>query len=135
MSSFLCRHRCQPLTCSCPSPPGHTARSPISIRDAAPYFPAMSRVYDVFAVPNSEQLSGFDKEHLRVASEKLMNASRRYGDAVADAVVGVSQRFSWVVRAATCGLAMMGFTWFIVYKDSSIPGVNPPSPFSPSKRR
>ncbi|OAD54423.1 hypothetical protein WN48_07787 [Eufriesea mexicana] len=30
---------------------------------------------------------------------------------------------------------MMGFTWFIIYKDSSIPGINPPSPISLSKQR
>ncbi|KOC66670.1 hypothetical protein WH47_00879 [Habropoda laboriosa] len=30
---------------------------------------------------------------------------------------------------------MMGYTWFIIYKDSSVPGINPPSPFNPSKQR
>ena len=43
--------------------------------------------------------------------------------------------YGWLIRAAICGLIMMGFTWFIIYKDSSIPGINPPTPFSPSKQR
>ncbi|XP_076283566.1 uncharacterized protein LOC143210531 isoform X2 [Lasioglossum baleicum] len=43
--------------------------------------------------------------------------------------------YGWLIKAAVSGLIMMGFTWFIIYKDSSIPGIDPPSPFSPSKYR
>ncbi|XP_033328052.1 ADP-ribosylation factor-like protein 6-interacting protein 6 isoform X2 [Megalopta genalis] len=43
--------------------------------------------------------------------------------------------YGWLIKAAISGLIMMGFTWFIIYHDSSIPGINPPSPFSPSKQR
>ena len=90
-------------------------------------------MYDAFAVPRARQLSGFSKEDLKNTSEKLMNASRVYRDAMAGAVVGIGNRVGYLIRAALCGLAMMGFTWFIIYKDSRVPGVNPPSPFSPTK--
>uniref|UniRef100_A0A182MI23 Uncharacterized protein n=1 Tax=Anopheles culicifacies TaxID=139723 RepID=A0A182MI23_9DIPT len=33
------------------------------------------------------------------------------------------------------GLLLSSFTWYIIYLDSSIPGVNPPTPFSASKKR
>lgn len=32
-----------------------------------------------------------------------------------------------------CGLLTTYFTWLMVYLDSNVPGVQPPSPLSPSK--
>ncbi|XP_058116840.1 uncharacterized protein LOC131286966 [Anopheles ziemanni] len=37
--------------------------------------------------------------------------------------------------AAAFGLLVASFTWYVIYLDSSIPGVNPPTPFSASKKR
>ncbi|XP_033224311.1 uncharacterized protein LOC117177632 [Belonocnema kinseyi] len=48
---------------------------------------------------------------------------------------GLFEIYGWLMRASLSGLATMGFTWFIVYKDSNIPGINPPSPFRSSKDR
>lgn len=55
--------------------------------------------------------------------------------ATADMLIAFYGRFWWLLKATMSGLVITGFTWFILYKDSSIPGVNPPSPFSPSKQR
>ncbi|XP_011494997.1 PREDICTED: uncharacterized protein LOC105359927 [Ceratosolen solmsi marchali] len=46
-----------------------------------------------------------------------------------------SNRYNYLFKATFSGLATIGITWFIIYKDSTVPGVNPPSPFSPIKRR
>ncbi|XP_024946373.1 uncharacterized protein LOC112495179 isoform X2 [Cephus cinctus] len=100
-----------------------------------PSLPTLSRVSHLSNVLNLPHSVEFDGKQLASASEKFFNASRRYEEAVSDAVIGISSRYGWLIRAALSGLAMMGFTWFIIYKDSSIPGVNPPSPFSPSKQR
>ncbi|GLV32975.1 uncharacterized protein CBL_08963 [Carabus blaptoides fortunei] len=32
-----------------------------------------------------------------------------------------------------CGLLMTSFTWLMMYLDSSVPGVQPPTPFSPAR--
>lgn len=32
-----------------------------------------------------------------------------------------------------CGLLMTGFTWLMMYLDSSVPGIQPPTPFSPTR--
>lgn len=42
-------------------------------------------------------------------------------------------RYSRFWVPALCGFATGLFTWLMVYLDSSVPGVQPPSPFSPSK--
>uniref|UniRef100_A0A182YA80 Uncharacterized protein n=1 Tax=Anopheles stephensi TaxID=30069 RepID=A0A182YA80_ANOST len=42
---------------------------------------------------------------------------------------------SHALYAVAFGLLLSSFTWYIIYLDSSIPGVNPPTPFSASKKR
>ncbi|XP_052889302.1 uncharacterized protein LOC128297662 [Anopheles moucheti] len=42
---------------------------------------------------------------------------------------------SHTLYAVAFGLLLSSFTWYIIYLDSSIPGVNPPTPFSASKKR
>ncbi|XP_049289299.1 uncharacterized protein LOC125767086 [Anopheles funestus] len=42
---------------------------------------------------------------------------------------------SHALYAVGFGLLLSSFTWYIIYLDSSIPGVNPPTPFSASKQR
>ncbi|RZC34749.1 ankyrin repeat and zinc finger domain-containing protein 1 [Asbolus verrucosus] len=42
-------------------------------------------------------------------------------------------KYSNVWLPALCGVLTTYFTWIMVYLDSQVPGVQPPSPFSPSK--
>ncbi|XP_011308890.1 uncharacterized protein [Fopius arisanus] len=72
---------------------------------------------------------GFDR------GEDLGNHMRENKDGFFESLGELIGKFGWLVKAAVSGISLMGFTWFIVYKDSRIPGVNPPSPFSPGKRK
>lgn len=42
-------------------------------------------------------------------------------------------RYSRFWLPALCGFLTTAFTWVMVYLDSDMPGVQPPSPLSPSK--
>ncbi|XP_058464196.1 uncharacterized protein LOC131438306 isoform X2 [Malaya genurostris] len=42
---------------------------------------------------------------------------------------------SLILLAALFGLGVMTFTYHVIYLDSNIPGVNPPTPFSASKKK
>lgn len=65
-----------------------------------------------------------------------MNKSHPYyKDITENSVIQPLNRYSWLIKALMSGLATTGITWFIIYEDSNVPGVNPPSPFSPSKKR
>ncbi|XP_076165704.1 uncharacterized protein LOC143145827 [Ptiloglossa arizonensis] len=98
--------------------------SSISVR------PNISNVFDLSRIPDASQLN---IKQLAAVSEKFVNISR-YDDVVS-VITLFFKTYGWLIRAAISGLIMMSFTWFIIYKDSSIPGINPPSPFSSSKQR
>lgn len=50
------------------------------------------------------------------------------------AIVEPSRKYSWLIKATVSGLATTGITWFIIYEDSFVPGINPPSPFNSQRR-
>uniref|UniRef100_A0A2M4AMM8 Uncharacterized protein n=1 Tax=Anopheles triannulatus TaxID=58253 RepID=A0A2M4AMM8_9DIPT len=50
-------------------------------------------------------------------------------------VVPRAEQTAYVLYAIAFGLLVSAFTWYVIYLDSSIPGVNPPTPFSASKNR
>lgn len=93
-------------------------------------FSNMSEVFDLSHIPNVSQ---FNVKQLAAVSEKFVNISQY--DGVVSVMTLFFKTYGWLMRAVVCGLIMMGFTWFIIYKDSSIPGINPPSPFNPYKHR
>lgn len=43
--------------------------------------------------------------------------------------------FSWLLFPVLAGLGMTVLTWCMIYVDSYIPGIKPPTPFSPAKNR
>ncbi|XP_043272067.1 uncharacterized protein [Venturia canescens] len=92
-------------------------------------FPSM---YNIFG--DSQKLSNFDKQHSKASSKRLMNVSQEHADTMASGYVGITHKYSWLLRALLSGLGIVAFSWFIIYKDSDIPGVNPPIPFSPRKK-
>jgi hypothetical protein len=42
---------------------------------------------------------------------------------------------TWLLCPVLAGLGMTVLTWYVIYTDSCIPGVKPPTPFSPTKNR
>lgn len=94
--------------------------------------PTFTQMYET--IPSVSILPKFDVKQLP-DSGRLLNASNQYAEAAADVLITFYEKYGWLLKAMMSGLVITGFTWFILYKDSSIPGVNPPSPFSPSKQR
>lgn len=92
-----------------------------------------AQVYDT--KPSISVLPKFDVKRLPADSERFFNSSHRYAEAATNMVVTFYEKYDWLLKAAMSGLMITSFTWFILYKDSSIPGVNPPAPFSPSRQR
>lgn len=82
-----------------------------------------------------ETVPRFDVKQLSADSGKFLNASNQYAEVATDVLATFYGKYGWLLKATMSGLVITGFTWFILYKDSSEPGVNPPSPFSPSKQR
>ncbi|KAG7204039.1 hypothetical protein KM043_001898 [Ampulex compressa] len=94
-----------------------------------------SNIFSAFDISAMPDLYMLNTKELGRTSEKYLNISSEYEEAVANVISSFYIRYEWFIKAAVSGLLMMCFTWFIIYKDSSIPGINPPSPFSPSKTR
>ncbi|KAL0131669.1 hypothetical protein PUN28_002897 [Cardiocondyla obscurior] len=86
------------------------------------------------AIPSMSVLPKFGVKQLP-DSEELLSASNQYAEAATNMIIAVYGKYGWLLKATISGLVITGFSWLILYKDSSIPGVNPPSPFSPSKQR
>lgn len=108
---------------------------PLSIGDrvSLPSVAAFTQIYET--IPSMSILPKFDVKQIPMDSERLLNASNQYAEATADVLITFYGRYGWLLKATMSGLVITGFTWFILYKDSSEPGVNPPSPFSPSRQR
>lgn len=100
----------------------------------APSIAVFSNISNSFSIPGMPSLPEISINKLSVASETLANISSQYED-VTNTVISVTNTYGQLIRAALSGLMMIGFTWFIIYMDSCIPGVNPAFPLSPSKQR
>ncbi|XP_012226348.1 uncharacterized protein [Linepithema humile] len=98
--------------------------------------PSVTRFTALYStMPSVSALSQFDMKQIPVDSEKFFNASNLYAEAAANALVTVYGKYDWLLKAMMNGLVLTSFSWFILYKDSSEPGINPPFPFSPSRQR
>lgn len=68
-------------------------------------------------------------------SESLIDlkkfAESRYRDAIDWAN---EHNVNSIIQPILCGLAVAIFGYTLVYLDSNIPGISPPSPFSPRKK-
>lgn len=104
-----------------------------SDRYSLPSVATFTEMYET--IPSMSILSKFDMKQLPADSGRLLNASNQYAEAAADVLTTFYGKYGWLLRATMSGLVITAFTWFILYKDSSVPGVNPPSPFSPSRQR
>ncbi|XP_011636295.1 uncharacterized protein LOC105426670 [Pogonomyrmex barbatus] len=101
---------------------------PLSWQIGNRYSPMFSQMYET--IPSISMLSKFDMDN-----EGLLSASNQYAGATVNGLITFHGKYGWLLRAMISGLALTSFSWFIVYKDSRIPGVNPPFPFSPSRQR
>jgi hypothetical protein len=83
--------------------------------------------------PSVSYLPKFDMRKLSTDSERFVNASNTGTAAII--LITFYEQCWWFLQAIMCGFLITGFTWFIIYKDSRIPGINPPTPFSPFRQR
>lgn len=86
-------------------------------------------------IPNMSDLLRFDMKQVSADSRRYINVDSEYIVAAANVLGTFYGQYYWFLQAITCGLLITSFTWFIIYKDSSIPGVNPPSPFSSPRQK
>ncbi|XP_058803354.1 ADP-ribosylation factor-like protein 6-interacting protein 6 isoform X2 [Phymastichus coffea] len=84
---------------------------------------------------NHDFFSFLDISTDRLAILAINRSHPYYKDITQNSVIEPLNRYSWLIKAVLSGLVTTGITWFIIYEDSNVPGVNPPSPFSPSKKR
>lgn len=49
--------------------------------------------------------------------------------------IWLATNFGHLMWPAVWGILVTVFTWAMVYLDSDVPGINPPSPLSPQKYR
>lgn len=114
-------------------PVGKYLSSEIGGQYSLPSITTFAQMYDT--IPNIFVLSKSDMKRLPADSERVFNTSYQYTEAATNMLVTFYEKYNWLMKAAMSGLLITSFSWFILYKDSSIPGVNPPFPFSPSRQR
>ncbi|KAK2588540.1 hypothetical protein KPH14_006319 [Odynerus spinipes] len=91
--------------------------------------------YGLSNLTSISNLSESIVKQLAMTGTQFINITSQYEKAIADMVVTASTKYEWLLKAILSGLIMTGFSWFIIYMDSRIPGVDPPFPFSLFKRR
>ncbi len=47
----------------------------------------------------------------------------------------IPQQLKLLILPTVYGTAMVSFSWMLIYYDSKVPGVYPPTPMSPAKHR
>ncbi|XP_014216010.1 uncharacterized protein LOC106644842 [Copidosoma floridanum] len=72
---------------------------------------------------------------LDIDTDKINKSIPMYKDIADKTIIEPLHKYSWLIKAVISGFATTGLSWVILYQDSHVPGVNPPSPFSPSKKR
>ncbi|EZA52421.1 hypothetical protein X777_08564 [Ooceraea biroi] len=108
--------------------------SPLSSGNRYSIPSTFTQMYD--RIPSVSGLPKLDVRRLTLlGSERFVNVGNEYAGAAANALLTFYQQYSWLLEATVCGLLVTSFTWFIIYKDSNVPGINPPYPFSPPRRR
>lgn len=100
-----------------------------------PSVTSFTQIYNTIGLSDLSILPIFDMKQLPANSDKFLNASNQYAKAAANVLVVFYENYGWFIKAIISGCVITSFTWFIIYNDSSVPGVNPPSPFSPRKQR
>lgn len=95
-----------------------------------------NHLYNIYDIPNVLVLTKI-YNNKQSSNETLLNTKSidEYEKSVVYTTIKILDKYGWLIKATLSGLGILGFTWFIVYKDSNIPGINPPSPFSPSKKK
>ncbi|CAL7951193.1 unnamed protein product [Xylocopa violacea] len=112
---------------------GNTVQLQNNFRYIASSVSVFSNTSNVFNLSHIPDVSQFNVKQLSAMSEKFVNITQY--DYVASVTILCFKTYGWLLRAAVCGITMMGLSLYIIYKDSNIPGINPPSPFSFSKQR
>lgn len=94
-----------------------------------------SHLYDLSNLTSIPDLSKSIIKQLAMTSTQVINTTNHYEKAIANVMIIMSIKYGWLIRAIVSGLIMTGFSWFIIYMDSRIPGIDPPAPFNLFKRR
>ncbi|XP_020716709.1 uncharacterized protein LOC101453225 isoform X2 [Ceratitis capitata] len=70
-----------------------------------------------------------------VKAEKLLDISNMVQTRIQEVMKWAHERqLCTILNPLFCGVLVAVFSYMLVYLDSDIPGISPPSPFSPSKQ-
>ena len=68
-------------------------------------------------------------------TESLIDLKKFAENSYHNAIIWANEHnINSIIRPLLCGLAIAIFGYTLVYLDSNIPGISPPSPFSPRKK-